>query len=90
MPVRIRQMTATEKSWSVQKLAVVLYPFAAGAVAINLFMCGLIGIAVGLPALSPELALVLSIPLGVPATWYSAKWVRGLMDEAEGKKPPKE
>ncbi len=81
-------MTATEKPWSVKKLAVVLYPFAAGAVAINLFMLGLIGIALGLPAISPETALVLSIPLGVPATWYTAKWVRSLMDEADGRKPP--
>lgn len=81
-------MTATEKPWSVKKLAVVLYPFAAGAVAINLFMLGLMGIAIGLPAISPEVALVASIPLGVPATWLFAKWVRGLMDEADGRKPP--
>ncbi|WP_413874899.1 hypothetical protein [Albidovulum sp.] len=61
-----------------------LYPFAAAAVAINLFMLGLIGPAVGQPALSPVVSLVLSVPLGVPASWLAARWVRHLLDEAEG------
>ena len=81
-------MTATEKPWSTKKLAIVLYPFAAGAVAVNLFMLGLMGIAVGLPAISPVNAIIASVPLGVPATWLAAKWVRSLMDEADGRKPP--
>lgn len=81
-------MTATEKPWSIKKLAIVLYPFAAGAVAVNLFMLSLIGIAVGLPAISPVNAVIASIPLGVPATWLAAKWVRSMMDEADGRKPP--
>lgn len=78
-------MTATDSTWSVKKLALLLYPFTAAAVAINLFLLGLIGIAFGLPAISPQTAIWLSIPLGVPATWWAAKWVRGLMDEADGK-----
>ncbi|MEV8468313.1 hypothetical protein AB0T83_16170 [Fluviibacterium sp. DFM31] len=78
-------MTDTDEKWTRKRLAFVLYPFAAGAVAINLFMLSLMGQAIGLPALSPMLTLGLSIPLGIPATWWSAKWVRGLMDEAEGK-----
>ena len=68
--------------WPVWKLAVMLYVFAATAVAINLFMLGLIGTWVGLPALSPMLVLALSVPLGVPAAWASGRWVRGLLDEA--------
>jgi hypothetical protein len=79
-------MTQTETSWSVKKLGYVLYPFVAGAVAINLFMLGLMGIALGLPAVPPVAAIWISIPLGIPATWWTAKWVRRLMDEAEGKK----
>ncbi|WP_413867782.1 hypothetical protein [Albidovulum sp.] len=59
-----------------------LYPFAAAAVAINLFMLGLMGPAVGLPALSPILSLALSLPLGVPASWLAARWLRHLLDEA--------
>lgn len=69
--------------WPIWKLAVMLYVFAATAVAINLFMLGLLGQWVGLPALSPELVLVLSVPLGVPAAWASGHWVRHLLDEAE-------
>ncbi len=64
------------------KLAVLLYPFATPAVAINLFLLGLIGHATGLPNLSPVLTLWLSLPLGVPAAWLSGRWVRALLDEA--------
>lgn len=38
-----------QNRWPVWKLAILLYPFAAGAVAINLFMLGLIGPWLGLP-----------------------------------------
>lgn len=75
---------ATETGWSRRKLAVVLYPFTAAAVAINLFMIGLMWQVLGWPALSPVTALIVSIPLGIPATIVVARWVRGLMDEADG------
>lgn len=81
-------MTATDPNWTVKKLALLLYPFTAAAVAINLFLLGLIGIAFGLPVISPLTAIWISIPLGVPATWWAARWVRGLMDEADGKSIP--
>lgn len=68
--------------WPVWKLAVVLYVFAAGAVAINLFMLGLMGQAIGLPALSPVGAVIASLLLGIPAAWASGRWVRHLLDEA--------
>ncbi|MDU9005357.1 hypothetical protein [Sedimentitalea todarodis] len=74
-------MTSGEK-WSIWKLALLLYPFAMPAVAINLFMLGLMGQAIGLPALSPILSLVIAVPLGIPAAIAAARWVRGLMDEA--------
>ena len=61
-----------------------LWPFATGAVAINLFLLGLIGVSVGLPAISPVTALWLSLPLGLPATWAATRWVRHLIAEAEG------
>ena len=69
--------------WPVWKLALVLYVPAAGAVAINLFMLGLLGQALGLPALSPHRAVLLSIPLGLPAAWASGIWARRLMDQAD-------
>ncbi len=80
-------MTRIETGWSVRTLAIVFYPFTAGAVAINLFMLSLMGQAIGLPALPPLWAVGLSLPLGIPATWWAAKWIRGLMDEADGKPP---
>ncbi|MCK7611106.1 hypothetical protein [Roseibium sediminicola] len=77
-------MTGIQTGWPLRKLAILLYPFTAAAVAINLFMLGLMGQAIGLPALSPITSLWMSLPLGVPATWLVARWVRRLMDEADG------
>lgn len=76
-------MNGTQTGWPVRKLAILFYPFTAAAVAINLFLLALMGQAIGLPALSPVTCLWLSLPLGVPATWLVARWVRGLMDEAD-------
>ncbi|WP_068116826.1 hypothetical protein [Tropicimonas marinistellae] len=76
-------MTDANGRWSIRKLALLLYPFTAAAVAINLFMLSLMGQAIGLPAISPVQAIVASIPLGVPACWWAGKWVRGMMDEAD-------
>jgi hypothetical protein len=69
------------------RLGLILWPFATGAVAINLFLLGLIGVSAGLPAIPPVTALWLSLPLGLPATWASARWVRHLIDQAEA--PPR-
>jgi hypothetical protein len=71
---------ATRPSW---RLHALLWPFATAAVAINVFLLGLIGIAVGLPAITPVTALWLSLPLGLPATWIAARWVARLIAEAE-------
>ena len=60
-----------------------LWPFATAAVAINLFLLGLIGVAMDLPAITPVTALWLSLPLGLPATWAAARWVTTLIAEAE-------
>lgn len=67
------------------KLAILLYPFAAGAVAINLFMLSLMWQAIGWPALAPMTAVWLSVGLGVPAGWAAGRWARHLIDEAEGR-----
>lgn len=69
--------------WPLWKLGLVLYPFATAAVAINLFMLGLMGPLAGLAVLSPETTLLLSLPLGLPATWAAALWVRRLIAAAE-------
>jgi hypothetical protein len=76
-------MSGAERRWPVWKLAVLLYPFASAAVAINLFLLALMGHAVGLPALTPLAALGASVFLGVPAAWAAGRWVRRLIDRAE-------
>lgn len=68
------------------KLYLLLYPFTALAVAINLFLLGLMWQAIGLPAIPPVTALIACVPLGLPVNWWITKWVRGLIDEAEGRK----
>ena len=77
--------TGTQKPdrWSFGRLYAVLYVFTAAAVAINLFLLGLMGQSLGLPALTPAVALILGLPLGIPANWLVTRWVQGLIDEAE-------
>ena len=65
-------------------LFALLYPFTTGAVAINLFMLGLMGQAIGFAALTPITALILSFPLGLPVNWAAMRWVRRLIAEADG------
>jgi hypothetical protein len=73
-----------DDSWPVWKLSALLYPFAAPAVAINLFLLGLIAHSMGWPdlVLSPVQAVIISLPLGLPAAWAAGRWVRRLLDEA--------
>lgn len=68
---------------SLWKLALILAPFATTTVAINLFLAGLLLSYLGLPVLSPLEALAWAVPLGIPATWAAALWVRRLMAEAD-------
>lgn len=65
------------------RLYLLLYPFTALAVAINLFMLSLMWQVLGWPALPPLTALLLCIPLGIPANWLVTRWVQRLIDEAE-------
>jgi len=75
-------MSAETRHPSLLKLGMYLYVFVAAAVAVNLFMLSLAWQRVGLPALSPVAAILISLPLGLPATWLAARWVRNLLDEA--------
>ncbi|RVT81819.1 hypothetical protein DXV76_19185 [Rhodobacteraceae bacterium CCMM004] len=81
-----REGGTDERPWPVWKLAVLLYPLAAGAVAINVFMLALMGRALGIPDLSPVASVLLGLALGVPAAWATGRWVRRLMDEADGRR----
>lgn len=83
----LKKAPATEGApWPVWKLAVLLYPFAAAAVAINLFLLSLMWQRLGWPVIAPVQAAVLAVGLGVPAAWASGRWVRHLIDIAEGRK----
>ncbi len=73
--------------WPVWKLAILLYPFAVTAVWINLFMLSLLTSWLGLAVLSPQMAAILAVPLGLPATWASGRWIRSLMDQAAPRTP---
>jgi hypothetical protein len=68
---------------SLWRLSALLYPFVAAAMAINLFLLGLMGQAAGLPSLTPTAALALGALTGFPATWLAARWVRRLIEAAE-------
>jgi len=69
--------------WPVWRLALLLYPFVTGAVAINLFMAGLLMQFLGWMPLTPVAALLWSLPLGVPFAFAFGVWVRRLMDAAD-------
>ena len=70
-------------SWGVGKLTLALYPFGAGAMAVNCFFASLVGSWVGLPVLSPSASIVAGSLIAVPLTWLFACHIRRLMDEAE-------
>jgi divalent metal cation (Fe/Co/Zn/Cd) transporter len=73
----------TGQGWSTAKIAVVLFPFGAGAMAVNVFFASLIGSWIGLPVLSTLWSIAIGAVIGVPATWAFARHIRGLMDRAE-------
>ncbi|ABV94903.1 hypothetical protein Dshi_3170 [Dinoroseobacter shibae DFL 12 = DSM 16493] len=77
---------SSDAPWPVWKLAVLLYPLAAGAVAVNLFMLALMGRVFGIQELSPVAAVLAGLLLGIPAAWATGKWIRRLMDEADGRR----
>ena len=72
-----------QKGWSTRRIALALYPFGAGAAAINVFFASLILSWVGGPVLSTEVSIALGALIGAPATWYFAKHIRHLMDVAD-------
>lgn len=68
--------------WSVRKITIVLYPFGAGAAAVNVFFASLIGSWVGMPVLTPLASIGVGAIIGVPATWFFARHIHNLMQDA--------
>ena len=73
----------TRQGWSTRRIALALYPFGAGAAAVNVFFASLIVSWVGGPILSTGWSILIGAVLGIPATWYFAKHIRHLMDVAD-------
>ena len=73
----------TDNGWSTRTIALVLYPFGAGAMAINVFFASLIGSWAGLPVLSLVWSIGIGAVIGVPATLAFARHIRRLMDKAQ-------
>ena len=65
------------------RLTLVLYPFGAGAMAVNLFFASLIGSWIGWPVLTPVQSVLGGAALGIPATWAFAGHIRRLMQKAD-------
>lgn len=77
----LKTAPVTESLW---KLGAILWPFVAGAVAINLFLLGLIFHSAGWSeAMAPTAALLRALPLSLPASAAAALWVRSLIRSAE-------
>ena len=72
-------------SWSAPRIAIVLYPFGWGAMAVNVFFASLIGSWIGLPVLSTGWSIVIGAAVAIPATYAFARHIRGLMEIAEKK-----
>jgi hypothetical protein len=75
-----RQPAVSRPGW---RLLALVYPFAAGAAAVNLFFLSLILSWLGAPVLTPGLAVLGGTLLGLPATWAFARHIRRLMATAE-------
>jgi hypothetical protein len=68
---------------SLWRLTLILYPFGAGAMAVNLFFASLIWSWVGWPVLTPVQSVLGGLALGGPATWVFAGHIRALMIRAD-------
>ena len=68
---------------SLTRLTLILYPFGAGAMAVNLFFASLIASWIGLPVLTPVQSVIGGAVLGIPATWAFARHIQRLMDKAD-------
>jgi hypothetical protein len=76
--------TATARAgWSTGQIALVLYPFGAGAAAVNVFFASLIFSWAGGPVASTAWSIALGCLIGAPTTWYFSRHIRHLMDVAD-------
>ncbi|WP_417744026.1 NnrT protein [Salipiger sp.] len=65
------------------KLFAALYPFATGAMGVNLFFASLIGSWMGLPVLTPWQSAAGGLVIGLPGTYAFTCHIVRLMEKAE-------
>lgn len=68
---------------AVNNLAIPIYPFMVGAMAINLFMLSLIWVLAGLPVMVPYQAFVGGALIAIPVSYAFARLVRKLIAQAD-------
>ncbi len=73
----------SSRGWPTWKIALVLFPFGAAAMAVNVFFASLIGSWVGGPVLSATWSIGLGCVIGVPATYAFALHIRRLIEQSE-------
>jgi hypothetical protein len=66
-----------------RRLAILLFPFGAGAMAVNLFFASLIWSWIGWPVLTPVQSVLGGLVLGVPVTLVFARHILSLMEQAD-------
>lgn len=69
--------------WPVWKIALALYPLAAGAAAVNFYFLGLLIYVVGLKVFSPSTSVWAGVLLGVPVAYFFARHIFKLISKAE-------
>lgn len=67
----------------VKRLFLYLYPFGAGAMAVNVFFASLIWSWIGWPVLTPVQSVLGGAVLGIPAAWAFANHIKHLMEKAD-------
>jgi len=69
------------QGWGKTKLTLVLYPFGAGAAAVNIFFASLITSWIGWPVLSSVVSICFGMVLGLPLTYAFACHIHKLMQQ---------
>ncbi|AXT36959.1 NnrT protein (plasmid) [Phaeobacter sp. LSS9] len=72
----------SQAGWSRRRIAIALYPFGVGAMAVNVFFASLITSWLGLPVLGTAVSIAIGALIAVPATYAFAGHIRRLMDAA--------
>ncbi|WP_392342279.1 NnrT protein (plasmid) [Phaeobacter sp. BS52] len=73
----------SQAGWSRRRIAIALYPFGVGAMAVNVFFASLITSWLGLPVLGTAASIAIGALIAVPATYAFAGHIRRLMDTAQ-------